>query len=429
MYARAFSEGLASLRRRGAQRLQQRRGSLRWIAAALIVFGLTFGYYAHLQGRFHRLKTDLHTSRAKPQDTTLLVGGQEPVLLERSPLNDGSLPEFLSATLLPGRGMSVLQLTASIPGHGVVLLLDSGTLDQAAKLIPDNNADRSGLVTQQLSAPFQLPWAGTLVGSPSGVGKPSVIEWRGHAIDLPLAGMGDLSRGGLLSSIASDSLDRNVMPDGGSVQGEFDAHDFGVGWPAQTHVSVAALLSSRAFDLRVVARNVGKEPEPVGIGWIPRLLLPSGSRSAATLYLPANQVEEQHGGHATGRLSEVAGTSLDYTSRLGRRLGAASLDATLVHLKTGFLDNGPVLELRDTESGVGLRMTALSPQIHALHVQTGDQPGVIRLGFQTNYDDPFSHAWKSDEEGSMYVLEPGRTVQWRVRFELFALSANNAAPL
>lgn len=430
MYARAISQGAASLRRRGSLWLYARRGPLRWILAALTVFGLAFGYYAHLQGKFRRLKTELHTIREAPKSAgPLVVGGQEPLVLERSPLSDGSMPEFLSATLLPGRGMAVLQITASIPGRGVVSLLDGTSIEDAAQLLPDTEADPQGTATRRISAPIELPWAGTLpVPSHDQQTTPS-LEWRGHPIDLPLTGPGNAISGGLLFRLGADSVEHNVMPDGGSVAAEFDTQDFDAKWPSQTHVTVTALLSNRAFDLRVTARNTGREPEPMGIGWAPRLVLPSGSRNAATLHLPADQQEEQSDMHATGRLLDVAGTPLDFTSRTGRRLGSSTVHETFVHLKTGFLDNGPVLELKDTESGTGFRMSALSQQIRAVRVDTGDQPASIRLGFQTNYDDPFSHVWTSDDSSGVVVVQPGQTVQWRVRLELFGLTSNPSAPL
>ncbi len=43
------------------------------------------------------------------------IGGQDVVTLSRGRSGTGSTPEFLSATLLPGRGMNMFQITAWIP--------------------------------------------------------------------------------------------------------------------------------------------------------------------------------------------------------------------------------------------------------------------------------------------------------------------------
>jgi len=44
-------------------------------------------------------------------------------------LMGGTMPEFLSVTMLPGRGMNVLQIKAYIPGKGEVNLLASPSVE------------------------------------------------------------------------------------------------------------------------------------------------------------------------------------------------------------------------------------------------------------------------------------------------------------
>src|ERR1700722_1525879 len=53
------------------------------------------------------------------------VGGADVVHLKRGATSHGKQPEFLSVTLLPGRGMNVFQITADIPGRGETPLLKS----------------------------------------------------------------------------------------------------------------------------------------------------------------------------------------------------------------------------------------------------------------------------------------------------------------
>ena len=60
--------------------------------------------------------TELH--RAAMQ-----IGGEDVLTLTRKATNSGSKPEFLSVTLLPGRGMNMFQVTAAIPGKGEIPLL------------------------------------------------------------------------------------------------------------------------------------------------------------------------------------------------------------------------------------------------------------------------------------------------------------------
>ncbi len=65
----------------------------------------------------------------------------------------------------------------------------------------------------------------------------------------------------------TDSAGTTAMPDGGEAQAEFHAGDFGAHWPSRTEVTVTVLLSSRAIELTVTARNMGDMAEPIGIGW------------------------------------------------------------------------------------------------------------------------------------------------------------------
>lgn len=324
--------------------------------------------------------------------------------------------------------MGLLQVTAMIPGRGVTSLLQAPTLEDLAS----SEAASSGEVSPQLPLSIELPWAGGIPGSAAPGGRVLGADWHGRTLQLPASAEGPdlaVSEGGLLRAEPSDSIEHDVMPDGGSVETQFATKNFHGSWPSETEVAVTALLSSRALDLKIVARNVGHEPEPMGVGWIPSIVLPSRSRTAATLRVPSTDVEEMRNGRATGKLVDVTGSALDYSSRSGKRLQGAALDATFTHLRTGFLDNGPVLELRDVESGVGFRMTALSPQIQAVQVRTTGAPAVVTMGFQSNLNDPLSRVWRPETGGGTPVLQPGQTAQWHVRFELMALTPASAAPL
>ncbi len=359
-----------------------------------------------------------------------MPGGQEAVVLQRTMLAGSTTPEFLSATLLPGRGLNVFQIMVAIPGHSPIPLLQASSLENAAKLMSGMDTDADGIESLLLGSPIEAPWAGFVSGTRNERPGAVVTVWHGRSLVLPRNAVLEdtpISQGGLLLKAEADSVKQNIMPDGGTVQGSFSASNFADRWPSQTSVSVAALLSSHTFELKIVARNEGKEPAPFGLGWRPQLVFPSGARSGVRLRLPAGAREEMSGGRATGRLLDVADTPMDFTDRAGRLLRNLEIDDTFVDLHSGFLDNGPVVEVRDTRSGVGVRLTAMSPQIRAIHVQSSTSDNRITLGFQTNLDDPFSHVWNKDDGGSINVLQPGQTLQWRLRLEVFALS-NSATP-
>ncbi|WP_433983038.1 hypothetical protein RBB78_15160 [Tunturiibacter empetritectus] len=74
-------------------------------------------------------------------------------------------------------------------------------------------------------------------------------------------------------------------------------------------------------------------------------------------------------------------------------MGALNLDDSFVELKRGMMADGPVAELRDPESGYGLRITATSATIKALRVYAPLDGSYISIEPQFNYDDPFGHEW------------------------------------
>ncbi len=432
MYAKLFVRHLAKRRESAWEWTRVNRSSLVALTALLALVVLGIGYVAHLHGRFRRLKTELKAMGTTQVQLPPMPGGQEAVVMKRTLLAEGTTPEFLSATLLPGRGLNVFQIMLSVPGRGSVPLLSSPSLEDAARLMSGVQQDADGGESLRLGSPIEAPWAGVISEARSGTPAQVNTSWAGHALILPATGRDrdvTVSEGGFLLKTEADSVKQNIMPDGGTVQGSFVASNFGGRWPSETSVSVTALLSSRAFELRVVARNEGKEPVPFGLGWRPQILLPSGTRNGVRLRLPAEGHEELHDGRPTGLITPVAGTPFDFTDRHGRVLRDLDLDDTFVDLRSGFLDNGPILEIRDTRSGVGIRMTAMSPQIRAVHVHSMAKEDKMVVSFQTNYDEPFSAGWSGEHGTGINVLEPGQTLQWRMRMEVFALNEGSTSAL
>lgn len=425
MYAKLLVRNLAKRRDRAWRWMEVHQSSLLLAGVVIGLLIFTAGYVAHIHGRFSRLKTELKAIGETPVELPPMPGGQEAVVMQRSMLTEGSTPEFLSATLLPGRGLNVFQLMISVPGRGSIPLLASPSLEEATKRMTGVGRDQAGAESLAMGAAIEAPFAGSILGARSGDGQQVTAEWQGQIVSLPLTeGQSALgaSTGGLLLKMPAETVKQNVMPDGGTLQGKFAASNFGGHWPSQVSVTMTALMSSRAFELKLVARNEGQEATPVGLGWEPQFLMPSGGRTGVKLRLPTQAHEEVSGGRSTGRLTDVSGTALDYTDRAGKDLKEVRLNDTFAGLHAGFLDNGPIAELRDTRSGTGLRMTAMTSTIRAIHVRTRPGDSRISLGFQTNYDDPFCRAWGKEGQDGMQVLQPGESLQWRIRLELFPLA-------
>jgi aldose 1-epimerase len=335
------------------------------VVAALLIMAI--GWHEHIRGHFGKLKRELKGPAPAVMPVAAAPGGQEPIVLERSTIEGGMVPELLSATFLPGRGMNLLQIKAQVPGRGEVDLLASPPVAEASSRLSGEGSDSNGLESLAMGAAVELPWAGSIYGPVTG--NTVSASWNGRVIHLPAGrqGAATAARGGLLLREAATSMKMNVMPDGGEAVASYDADDLKGGWPSRTQVTMTALLSGHALEMKVTARNNGNEPEPVGIGWSPRFALLSGKREGLMLHIPSTTKLERnpHSGEPTGRLLAVTGTPYDFSGRPGAKVGSLELEDTFVNLHQTPLDNGPVVELRDPASSYGLRITVLSPSIKA----------------------------------------------------------------
>jgi aldose 1-epimerase len=402
-----------------------RSGLVTVLLLVCVLAALTTAFRAHMLGNFHKLKLKANIAKEQHQDAPVpRPGGQEAIVLARSRQMGDSMAEFLSATLLPGRGMNVLQITAYIPGKGEVNLLASPSMDGAAAAMTGRGADANGQASVAMGGAFEVPWAGSLWGAPAQDGGKTSVVWQGHTMSLPGdGGGGTVASNGLMLMQAADPSTAETLPDGGNAQGIYHAGDFGGHWLSKTDVTISALLSSRTIEFTVVATNVGDFAEPVGIGWHPRFAILGGDRTQLMLHVPGQmraEVRDRAKGQPTGTLIPVAGTSYDFSMAGGARLGTTGLDDAFVSLKQNLLDNGPAAEMVDPVSGFGIRMTALSPTIKAMRVVAPADGDYISVGPDYNYPDPLGREWSKEPDTGMVVLQPGQSTEWKVRLELIS---------
>jgi aldose 1-epimerase len=436
MYWALLKQGVSNWRRRIWHAAVMRSGMLTFLVLLIVLAGLAFGWREHRLGQFAQLKKELSNRPVK--DVGVRPGGQESVQLQRSQIAGGNGPEFLTATLLPGRGMNLLQLTAYLPQRGEVNLLASPPLQEAAKILTGTGADANGAKSLSMGAAIEMPWAGRISGASTPDGNNLSTIWRGTRLILPTDAKdsygvaGAVAAGGLLLKQPSDSINTNVMPDGGEAQATFRAGNFDGHWPSQTEVMTTVSLSGKSMTMKIVARNTGSTAEPMGIGWHPRFAILDGHRSQMLLRLPEGlrvEVKDRRSGELSGKLVPVEKTEYDFTSRTGAQLGALNLDDSFVHLRTGLMENGPMAELRDPENDYGLRITAMTSNIKTIRVYAPLDGSYISIEPRTNYDDPFGHQWSRDEDTGMVVLQPGQSMQWQIRLQIFSLSSTDAGHL
>ncbi len=398
----------------------RRSSALPFLVIAAFVALPSLGYYLHRRGRFSTLKRQIKGEQQGPAVPIARPGGIEPLVLTRTLTLGSNMPEFRSVTLLPGLGMDVLQLTASLPERGEMQLLVAPT---AEDLVSGTAPERTGV--NDSHGALEAPWGGLLIGMPTPVGTTIRTIWRGNAIEVPSDGVDHhSSSGGLLAMLSTDTAGMTTQPQGEVALAAFHASDFNQHWLSKTDVSVNVTLGPRTLDLTVTAKNVGDQPEPMGVGWHPRFAVPSGDRDGVELRLPMGEqmeLADAAQGVPSGRFG-VPAAAVQRLQGHSARLGREDLDVTLVNLKPALLDSGTAAEMRDPSSHFGLRMSADSASIEALRVSSPAGQKYVSLGTQTNFDDPFGREWSGGSGPGIAIVQPGQSLQWKVRVEIFAIA-------
>src|SRR5580704_9934192 len=168
------------------------------------------------------------------------IGGQDIVKLERKPTSGGQKPEFLAATVLPGRGMNVFQITANIPGKGEVDVFASPSLADAAAKLNGGPDDQNGNASFSFGGAFLVPYPNRIIGKLSADGKTVTTEWHGKTITLP-ANWHDgndptkdkNAMHGLIEKSQAEDVQTQTTADGQTLTGVIHAGDFGGHWLSQ----------------------------------------------------------------------------------------------------------------------------------------------------------------------------------------------------
>jgi aldose 1-epimerase len=425
MYLNLFKRWLSGLWDRLFPRGIRRSSALPVIVIALVILLPVVGLKLHYLGRFGALKREIKGEQQGPPPAGPRPGGMDPIFLKRNETAGSNSPEFRSITILPGLGMQLLQITAFLPSKGEIDLMAAPTVKELA----DGPAPTRSGPNDRWGA-IEAPWSGLLTGVLSPLGTSFRTTWRGRQIEAPtdVAGHGSAD-GGLMPLLAPDTV--QTSPDGTptAVSATFKGTDFDDHWASRNDVTVDVKMGATTIDLTVTAKNVGDSPEPMGLGWHPRFVIPSGNRDAAEIHLPIGEVLEiadKAKGIPSGKMAS-AGPAFGRFQAHPAPIGAEAFDAALVHLKPGMMDSGSAAELRDPASEFGLRMTAVSSSIRELRVTTPSGADYVSLGMQTNYDDPLGKEWTGSETPSIDALLPGQAVEWKIRLEIFPISSHSGS--
>ena len=259
------------------------------------------------------------------------IGGEPVVVLQRPAVADPGRPQFLEATVLPGRGMAVLQIKAYLPGKGEIDLLNSPPLPEAQQRLTRCD-DEFGNEIFKIGAAILLPYANRIRGKLSADGKTITATVAGKTVTLPANWSGNTpgaekhSIHGLIRQSQFHDVSVNNGHDESAVSAILHAGNFSGHWLSDTDVRVETRLSHDAFQMTVTATNVGHDPLPMGIGWHPYFVLPSGDRPQVRLHLPSRTravMNNYDDTFTTGQRVPVQGTAYDFLAPGGRPLGTA----------------------------------------------------------------------------------------------------------
>lgn len=359
---------------------------------------------------------------APAQDTTQ-IGGENIVVLNRAVSNPNK-PEFTSVTVLPGRGMEVLQITANFPGKGNVDVIASPDL-AASKQKLDVDDDANGDLGYRLGAAFLVPYPNRIRGKLLADGKTLTTEWHGHTITLPANNIGKLPTAerhamhGLILKAKAEDVKTEKIPGGEEVTGVIHGGDFGGHWLSKTDLLVKIRLTAEAVDATVEARNVGSEDEPIAIAWHPYFNLPSGDRSQVRIHIPASTTAEVDGYDnvfPTGKILPVEGTRFDLRAPTGVALGTNFFDDNWNHID--WQNHGATVKIIDPAAHYGVDIIGLSPEMKAIQMYAPPTSQFVAIEHQYNYGDPFGKEWGSTDTG-MVTLKPGQSTTWHVRVHVF----------
>ncbi|MGI4757863.1 MAG: hypothetical protein ACRYGF_13550 [Janthinobacterium lividum] len=405
---------LENLKRRltGLFSAEARRSPAFPIVLLFIVLIVPAGlWFAHTRAYFHKTKQKIND---EPQ-TALSTGpgGRDPVIITRNPSAPGA-PEFVSATILPGLGLDILQITARIPGKGDIPLLVAPSLDD----FTTGSVVRHG--PNDVHGALEAPWGGILSGLKTILGTSLMLDFQGNTFSVPTddKGVQGGAEGGLLQNQVFGAPVVSHADDAVTLTGSLPETDFDGHWRSKMQVQVEVRISGKFVDITSAIRNVGEESAPMGLGWHPRFQLGS-DRADVRLRIPqASVLEISDRTHElpTGKIT-AAGNTLARFMDGPEPLRNVSLDEALVRLK----NTAPTsAEIQDPAAGYGLRLTAVSSNMRELRVFAPSDGNFVSLGFQTNFDNPLGHVWTA-EEPAIAILQPGQTLEYKVRLEILPI--------
>ncbi|MCR5879734.1 hypothetical protein [Phenylobacterium sp. J367] len=204
---------------------------------------------------------------ATPSD--LQIGGAPVVTITAADAPPAG-PAILDATVLPGRGMMLLQASLRLPSGEIVDAIHAPAPAEAAKALSGGEDDFAGNRSFTFGGCLLAPFANRIRGRalPGAREIESLIDGRPVRL---LRNWGGKAAGAEQYAMHGFLLDAEVPfeaePD--RIRGHLAAGDFGGRWPGRVDLDFEYRLERGGLVLRIDARNAGEGPLPLGLGWHP----------------------------------------------------------------------------------------------------------------------------------------------------------------
>jgi len=352
----------------------------------------------------------------------LRIGGEPLIRLSARDLRPAG-PAFVEATVLPGRGMMLLQARLRQASGEVIDAIVAPDPDAAAHELDGGPDDFAGNKAFSFGGAILAPSANRIRGRPVEGAREIETMVAGRAVRLPrnwggkAPGAEQYAMHGLILDVAVPW--RQESPD--RVTGLLEAGDFGGRWPGRAALDFEWRLEGGDLVLRLAAHNVGAEPLPMGVGWHPYFALPSGDRRQARLRVPARSwvpVNNYDEVLPTGRIAETSNSAFDFGGPAGQPLAERYLDDCFTDLRREA--GQAVAEVRDPAAGLGLRIASPSPHVKAFQVYAPPDKAFVVVEPQFNLADPYGAEWGARDTG-MATVPPGGSVSYEARVTAFTL--------
>lgn len=351
----------------------------------------------------------------------LQIGGAPAVALTDPAAETG----FFEATVLPGRGMMLLQARVRRPGGEAFDALHAPSAAEAARRLDGGPDDFAGNAAFSFGGAILAPYANRITGADVPGAREITARVAGQRARLPrnwggkAPGARQYAMHGLILDARAEEV---VQPTAAEIRARLPVADFGGRWPGRADMRIGWRLEAGALELSVETTNVGEGPLPLGVGWHPYFNLPSGRRDQAVLRVPAAArapAADYDEVLPTGEIVPVADTAFDF--RGGRPLGGLYLDDCFTRLVR---DRGGrvVCEVIDPAAAYGVRITTASRQVKAVQVYAPPDQAFVVVEPQFNLADPFSPVWPAGLDTGMALLAPGETATYDVRLEIIGPS-------